>query len=29
MAELLVACGLSHSKRSHPLPPKLAAVPVS
>jgi len=24
-AELLVACGLSHSKRSHPVPPKLAA----
>lgn len=24
MAELLVASGLSHSKRSHPLPPKLA-----
>jgi allantoin racemase len=23
-AEMLVACGLSHSKRSHPLPPKLA-----
>jgi allantoin racemase len=23
-AELLVACGLSHSKRSYPLPPKLA-----
>ena len=23
-AELLVACGLSHSKRSHPIPPKLA-----
>lgn len=29
MAELLVACGLSHSKRSHPLPPKLAAVPMN
>jgi allantoin racemase len=26
MAELLVACGLSHSKRSHPVPPKLAAM---
>lgn len=25
MAELLVSAGLSHSKRSHPLPPKLAA----
>jgi allantoin racemase len=25
MAELLVACGLSHSKRSYPVPPKLAA----
>jgi allantoin racemase len=24
-AELLVACGLSHSKRSHPTPPKLLA----
>lgn len=24
-AELLVACGLSHSKRSHPTPPKLTA----
>lgn len=24
-AEMLVACGLSHSKRSYPLPPKLAA----
>lgn len=29
MAELLVACGLSHSKRSHPLPPKLAAAPMN
>ena len=28
MAELLVASGLSHSKRSYPVPPKLAAVPV-
>jgi allantoin racemase len=25
MAELVVSAGLSHSKRSHPLPPKLAA----
>jgi allantoin racemase len=25
MAELLVSSGLSHSKRSHPIPPKLAA----
>jgi allantoin racemase len=25
-AEMLVACGLSHSKRSYPLPPKLASV---
>ena len=25
MAELLVASGLSHSKRSYPVPPKLAA----
>jgi allantoin racemase len=24
-AEMLVACGLSHSKRSHPTPPKLLA----
>jgi len=29
MAELLVSCGLSHSKLSHPIPPKLVAVPVS
>jgi allantoin racemase len=29
MAELLVACGLSHSKLSHPVPPKLAAVPLN
>jgi allantoin racemase len=26
-AELLVACGLSHSKRSYPVPPKLALAP--
>jgi allantoin racemase len=26
MAELLVACGLSHSKRSYPVPPKLAVL---
>lgn len=29
MAELVVSCGLSHSKLSHPLPPKLAAVPLN
>lgn len=27
-AELLVACGLSHSKRSYPMPPKLAVAAV-
>lgn len=27
-AEMLVACGLSHSKRSYPTPPKLAAMAV-
>jgi len=29
MAELLVSCGLSHSKLSHPVPPKLAAAPMN
>lgn len=28
MAELLIGCGLSHSKRSHPTPPKLVAEPL-
>lgn len=29
MAELLVACGLSHSKLSHPVPPKLVSAPLN
>ena len=29
MAELLVSCGLSHSKLSHPIPPKLVSVPMN
>lgn len=29
MAELVVSCGLSHSKLSHPVPPKLAAAPLN
>jgi allantoin racemase len=29
MAELVVGCRLSHSKLSHPVPPKLAAVPLN
>jgi allantoin racemase len=28
-AEMLVACGLSHSKRSYPVPPKMAPQPAS
>jgi allantoin racemase len=28
-AEMLVACGLSHSKRSYPVPPKMAQQPAS
>ena len=28
-AELVVSCGLSHSKLSHPTPPKLVAVPMN
>jgi allantoin racemase len=29
MAELVVSCGLSHSKLSHPVPPKLVAAPLN
>lgn len=29
MAELLVSCGLSHSKLSHPVPPKLVSAPLN